>query len=306
MSTSRQPPDLLSLMNDFVFKALFGREEDECRIMLTDFLNTVIYGPNQADRIKEIVYLNPFNPKEHQTDKLSVLDIKVMTAKGIRINVEVQVSNVDNYRKRSLYYWSRLYGEGISESDYYEVLKKAIIVNIIDFNLIQESTRYHTSFLIMEKDEHFVLMDDLEIHYLELGKYKTREDLESITGIELWLTFFKEVGSKPGLEKLKKIAERSETISMALKNLEKISADEVMRIKSLEREMSRRDEISRLKYAEEKGIKKGMEKGMEKGLENTLTALELFRQGKDLDYVREKTGLDQESLIKIQAQAQVR
>lgn len=66
--------NLFSPLNDFAFKALFGRDEDYCYFILIDFLNTVLFTEDDSDFIKELVYLNPFNLKEHQKDKLSVLE----------------------------------------------------------------------------------------------------------------------------------------------------------------------------------------------------------------------------------------
>ncbi len=53
------------------------------------------------------------------------------------------------------------------------------------------------------------------------------------------------------------------------------------------------------KIGEEKGKKIGEEKGI--GL--TLTALEAFRAGKDLEEVMNLTGLERDKLLKIQKQA---
>jgi predicted transposase YdaD len=51
------------------------------------------------------------------------------------------------------------------------------------------------------------------------------------------------------------------------------------------------------------GKKEGLEEGMEKGLEMTLTALQAFREGKDLEEVMNLTGLERDILLKIQIQA---
>ncbi len=53
----------------------------------------------------------------------------------------------------------------------------------------------------------------------------------------------------------------------------------------------------------EKLINEGMEKGMDIGLEMALTALEAFREGKDLEEVMKLTGLEGDKLLKIQKQA---
>lgn len=47
------------------------------------------------------------------------MDIKVKTQKDESIDIEVQINDVDNYRKRSLYYWSKLYGETIKKGQNY-------------------------------------------------------------------------------------------------------------------------------------------------------------------------------------------
>lgn len=120
---------LLSPLNDFVFKALFGREKRESKIILIDFLNAILKF-EEENKITEIVYLNPFNLREFQGDKESILDLKIKTEKGERVNIEVQVNNVDDFRKRSLYYWAKMYGETISESDIYLTLKKSIVMNL--------------------------------------------------------------------------------------------------------------------------------------------------------------------------------
>jgi predicted transposase/invertase (TIGR01784 family) len=57
--------------------------------------------------------------------KESSLDIKVGAGQGERINIEVQLNNVDDFRKRSLYYWRKLYSEGLHESEAYVTLKKS-------------------------------------------------------------------------------------------------------------------------------------------------------------------------------------
>jgi transposase-like protein len=51
---------LLSPLNDLVFKALFGREQKQSKIILMDFLNSVL-NLEEKDKITEIAYLNPFN-----------------------------------------------------------------------------------------------------------------------------------------------------------------------------------------------------------------------------------------------------
>lgn len=192
---SQHIPEILSPLNDLVFKALFSREQEECKIILMDFLNELL-SLKGNDKIIDIEYMNPYNYQESYSDKLSILDIKVKTQKEQRINIEVQVRNEDNFRKRSLYYWSKLYAETISNAQSFDQLKKSIVINILKFNYIKETTKYHSIYKLIEKEEHFLLEDDLEIHYIELEKFNTQKELDQLTGVELWFDFFKEATLK--------------------------------------------------------------------------------------------------------------
>ncbi|WP_449240463.1 Rpn family recombination-promoting nuclease/putative transposase [Desulfoscipio gibsoniae] len=266
--TAGREKHLLSPLIDLVFKALFAREEPRSRIILIDFLNSLL-GLHKDNKITAITHLNPFSYKEFRGDKGSILDIKVMTQTGERINIEVQVNDVDNFRKRSLYYWAKMYSETIAESETYATLKKSIVINILDFDIIHETDRYHTQYSILEKDDGFLLVEDLEIHYFELKKFTAQSRLGGMESVEKWLTFMKEAG-KPGSEELlKELASQKEELAMAMEILGEISADEKLRQEAYAREKARLDAVSRIKYAElkgmEKGIKEGIEKGMEKG-----------------------------------------
>ncbi|WP_347489609.1 PD-(D/E)XK nuclease family transposase [Desulfoscipio sp. XC116] len=73
--TAEQTGNLLSPLNDLVFKALFAREEPRSRIILIDLLNSLL-GLCGDEKIISITHLNPFNYKEYPDDKSSILDIK--------------------------------------------------------------------------------------------------------------------------------------------------------------------------------------------------------------------------------------
>src|SRR5699024_7905677 len=128
---------------------------------------------------------------------------------------EVQVNREDDFRKRSLYYWSKMYAETISEAEAYINLKKSIVINIMDFNIIDETERYHTEYKILEKKELFPLIDDLAIHYIELNKFDAEKNVEHMEAVEMWLTFLKKTGDPESKDILNRLIERSEKIKMA-------------------------------------------------------------------------------------------
>ena len=272
-------------MYDFVFKALFGREDETSKELLIELLNDILRAKGE-DLIVSVEYLNPFNYKEHEFDKLSVLDIKAKTEKGERVNIEVQVKQEDNYRKRSLYYWAKTYAETIGEGESYASLKKTIVVNIMSYNAINESEKLHTHFKLLEREENFTLTEDLQIHYLELPKLPEDKEIEELEGVELWIAFLREAGKEGNEVKLKKLKERSEVMTKAMESLETVSSDEKMLEAYRAREKARRDEISKLAYAEKQGRIK--------------TAKKLFIMGLDISMIEKATELTKEELKEIE------
>nr|WP_288009034.1 PD-(D/E)XK nuclease family transposase [Kyrpidia sp.] len=68
--------ELLSPKVDFVFKRIFGTEEN--KDVLAHFLNSVFEDSGEP-LIADVEILNPFLEKEALSDKLAVLDVKART-----------------------------------------------------------------------------------------------------------------------------------------------------------------------------------------------------------------------------------
>lgn len=294
--------NLLSPMVDIIFKALFGGEDKESKIILIDFLNAVmnLSGENE---IVDVIEMNPYNDRKYRDDKLSIMDLKVKTDKDELIDIEVQINQRMNFRKRSLFYWSKLYGETLKDGEDYDKLKKCVVISLLDFDLIYETDKYHTVFRIKETEDNFELLDDLEIHYLEVKKFF--EDTEYKTELERWIIFMKAAGDEKKESLIERIRSESEVIDMAVKKLEVLSQDEKQRQEYLARQKAIRDEISRKNYAEnlakemhEKGIKEGIKE------EKVRMAKQLLTLGINLEIVKQSSGLSEEEIDKLKEEIQ--
>ena len=104
--------DGLSLTNDFVFKYVFGREENAP--ILLSFVNAVLedsgFRPIASVSIKD-----PINHRRADYAKESVLDIRAVDEHNRQYDIEVQVSDDPSFVNRSLYYWSQLYGNQLAK-----------------------------------------------------------------------------------------------------------------------------------------------------------------------------------------------
>ncbi|MDD2402757.1 MAG: Rpn family recombination-promoting nuclease/putative transposase [Clostridia bacterium] len=271
---------LMSPVVDFVFKQIFAGAYKESKTLLMDLLNAIL-GLKEEEKIEEITYLNPYNDKEYKEGKISILDIKVKTQDDKLIDIEVQINNKDSYRKRALYYWAKMYAETIEEGEAYETLKRCVVVNLLDFKLLPETDKYHSVFRIKDIQDNYELLEDLELHYIELPKFKEQENITSMGELEKWLVFIKEAGNESKQEIVTGIRKESEVIDMAGKILETLSQDEAARQRYYQRQKWLLDEKSMLKYqqiqlarvleqgkkeGEMKGIKKGIKEGIKKGI----------------------------------------
>ena len=299
---------LINILVDFAFKRVFAGEGEESKHILKDFLNSILE-LKDSERIKEIIYLNPFNDRENDNDKQSIMDIKVKTENNEFIDIEVQINNVDNYRKRSLYYWSKLYGETITKGDSYYKLKKSIVINILDFNIINENDKYHNVFAIKEREDNTLFIEDLEIHYIELTKFKTDKNLEEFTELEEWITFLKECSNDGDINVIEKLSKKKEEISVAMEIMNKLSASEIEYQRYLAREKYIHDELSKKEYmkhmievAEEKARKSEEEAKRAKEEAKEETKFELAKNLLDIlddETISLKTGLDIEVVKKL-------
>ena len=137
MNTDRK---LLSLKNDYVFRKVFGNNED----IMADFLSAVLDIPE--DEFEELKIVDPDLLPEYSGDKLSRLDVKVFTKSGIVIDAEIQLRRESGLRRRLIYYTSKIFTEQMTRGDRYNTIKKAVSIVITGFNFITDSKYYHNRY----------------------------------------------------------------------------------------------------------------------------------------------------------------
>ncbi|WP_425362530.1 Rpn family recombination-promoting nuclease/putative transposase [Candidatus Tisiphia endosymbiont of Hybos culiciformis] len=176
---------------DIAFKKIFGVEEN--KDLLISLINSIV---SKEDQITEVKLLNPYNPKNFKSDKLSILDIKAQGEDGKRFNIEIQITDEADYDKRALYYWAKLYTEQLKTAEDYATLSKAIGIHILNFTSILHEDKYHNVFHIVEKDSGLLYFKDLELHTIELNKFTNnpKEQLADIVkkvknSLDMWSTF---------------------------------------------------------------------------------------------------------------------
>ncbi|MCI5121048.1 MAG: Rpn family recombination-promoting nuclease/putative transposase [Candidatus Electrothrix sp. AUS4] len=283
---------------DFVFKKLFGTEEN--KDLLIDFINAFV---SEEDKVRDIVIKNPYNEKEFLDDKLSILDIKAQDISGKWFNIEMQMIDQDYYAQRALYYWSRLYVSQLSTGVNYDKLEKTIGINILNFNCLEEE-QYHNVYKLINVKSGNELIRQIEIHFVELEKYD--ENISNV--MDRWVNFLKKAGEYTQADMPMQLKEIP-TIIKAIEALDNMRLSEKEREKFEARLKWLRDEKAALISAERRGLEKGIAKGLEKGIakgreegaEQKLFEIinNAHKNGLDVSMIKNLVGLSEDQIKKI-------
>ncbi|MCB9795163.1 MAG: PD-(D/E)XK nuclease family transposase [Alphaproteobacteria bacterium] len=173
---------------DFVFKKLLGSPAN--LDLLVDFLDSVLGLP---EPIREVELLNPFNEREFRTDKLSVVDVKAVDARGRRFQAEIQLQAHPALAPRVIFTWGRVFGEQLTAGDRYHELRPTYSIWILDDVLLPDSSASRHHFRLHDPALGVTLSEHLNIHLIELPKWRC--DPDALTRAERWIYFFKDAGA---------------------------------------------------------------------------------------------------------------
>ena len=282
-----------NVLNDYFMRYMFAKEGHEH--ILKNLINSVRIDSNQ-EPFEYIEVLNTFNLKENVFDKESIADVKAKTKSGETIIIEIQRIGNHSFIYRSLYYWAKNYFTNLKSKDIYSDLTPVISINILDFNLIKDIDKPHSCYLIKELETNHILTNHLEIHFLELKKFVTNNNLYE--GLSDW---FKFLNSKDKLEDTMEILVKKNPIMKEVYD----EYNKFINSNDLYNGYSNyeRDYFNVLMLNEEriKGIEEGMKKGIEQGIEQEKYSLARNMKNKnmDLNLISELTGLSVEKIEKL-------
>ena len=292
----QEKPEKMRLTVDYAFKRVFGRNGNEG--ILKDFLESIL-----DIEIKDIIIQNPEIPKNMRDSKIGILDVRAEINGKEIIEVEMQVQNQYNIDKRSPIYITKIYSDQLKEGDSYVKVKKVAVINILNFNYYERNSYHSVGRMKFENSkenekvdmgyilEEQYVTDDLEMHFIELPKFRKKNpDISSKLDQWLWLICGEE-------EKIKMAKNENEKIKEAKSELEKLemSAEDrelyELRLKAI------RDEINIRESGYTDGMKDGEEKGKkQKSIE---IAKNMLKKQIPLELIEELTGIPKEKIEKL-------
>ncbi|MYL57015.1 Rpn family recombination-promoting nuclease/putative transposase [Virgibacillus halodenitrificans] len=275
---------LMDLKVDYAFKQLFGSEKNKDITVI--FLNAILKKSGRKV-IKEIAFTSTESGGEYVDDKQSRLDFLAITDENERINVEIQFTNKYDMVKRSIYYWAGIYRSPLQKRMSYKELQPVIAINIMNFNLFQQTDRFHTMYHLYEDEEKFKLTDVMGYHFIEMPKLIRdwkNGNLDPWNDVLVrWLLMLGMVDYRNKkvyddiYQELEAIAMKDKSVRAAFQNWEQLSMTQEeyfayeSRLKQInDEEAAQREAELRLQEAKEKAIREGREEGKQQGKQEGL------------------------------------
>ena len=216
--------ELLPLTDDYIFKRVFAYKGNES--VLKDFLEALL-----KIEIKGIKITNPEIIPYEKGEKRGLLDIKAEINDGTMLDVEMQMKNERNTDERATEYMGKMISEQLQVGEDYQNLKKSIVIFITNYNFLKRNS-YHSvgrmKFDKTIKDEYVNMGYDkedevaskyIEVHYIELPKFKKKE-LSKFTKLDQWMCIFTQ--NKEGIMLAEK---ENKEIKRAINTLDFLSKD---------------------------------------------------------------------------------
>ena len=291
---------LLPLTSDYVFKRIFGQEEN--KQALKDFLESIL-----EEEILKIEIKNPEIPKNFYDSKYGVLDLKVTLNDKSIVDVEMQMKNEHNIEQRDTFYLASNYVNELKEGEPYTNCKKSIVINILNFMYYNRNEYHSVARMIFEepkeeekvemgyKEEDRYMTKYLEVHIIELPKFKIKNP-KMHTKLEEWLWLF--IGSD---EKVSEASKKNKEIEKIKKKLASMSLSPEERNNYEYRLRAIRDEADAIEYktkqAKEEGIREGLERGTKRRTEEMVK--EMLKNNFTIEQIEIITKLTKEEIERL-------
>ena len=276
--------------------------------VLLDFINAVMISADMKT-FKAVEILNPFNLKSNYKDKETIVDVKCITKNGTVVIIEVQLSGNSRFPERILYYWAMNYSKLLKKGEEYDELTPVISINLLNFNLNKKSSNVHSCYMIYDTKNARLLTDHLQIHMIELKKFKFKDN-NLPKDLNCWLGFFTTKNMEAYMSEIVKekpiMEEAHKRYNNFIRSRLMMSEYEKKEIYQYDKKIALADERrigmrQGIKKGKLEGIKEGIEKGIEKGrlAEQISMAIAMKNKNMDINLISEITGLTIEEIEKL-------
>ena len=285
---------MLLAVNDFVFKFIFGMEER--KELLRSLINLTLERAG-LPLAATLTLRNPFINPKHEDDKASVLDVEATDDHERIFDLEIQLRREPAYAERALFYWSRKYGDQLTEGKNYRELHPVIGIHILDFTLRPDKRHFFKIYRFKDDTDPdpasaLSLTPNATLIMLELPLMPPARDCGRL---EKLLLLLKNEGGDEAM--VKTLTEQDKLLAEIDEAYHKFHADPDLRSIYEGRLKWQMDQATALAVAKDEGLAEGKAEGKADG--KAEAARNLRQLGVSLDIIAKATGLSPEELAKI-------
>ena len=254
--------EIISLKYDFSFKYLFRNEE-----VRRHFISDVLEIP--LEEIRSVRLADTWLWKQYWKQKQGILDVVMELNDDSRVNIELQIRMMSYWDRRSLFYWSKMFTDGLLTGQKYDKLKKCICISILGFRL-DDLPEYHKVYRLRDGAGH-EFSDRMEIHVIELDK-----TLNGAGGVDDWIRLFN-ARTEEELDMLEADA-KSRGVLEAIKEVRVMNLKRTLRMMHEAKLKEIRDRNAREDYVRAEGRAEGKAESILCLLSETGTVPDFLRQ----------------------------
>lgn len=124
---------LIPLKYDFCIKEIMDNET-----VRKHFISDVLEIP--LEDIKSVRVVNPFLWRRYKRQKQGILDIQLELNDNTKINIEIQLKQMLNWKKRTVFYLAKMLTADLRRGENYEKAKKCVAITILcgKFGIMQK------------------------------------------------------------------------------------------------------------------------------------------------------------------------
>lgn len=233
--------------SDIAFKELMRCEE-----VRRQFISDVLGIP--LEEIKSVRLENTFLSRRSRKEKESILDVRILLNDNSEINVELQIRRLAYWDKRSLFYLSKMYTEGLFTGQRYDRLKKCIVISILDF-AGDENPGYYKVYHLRDQEGR-LYSDQFEVHVIELNKELTGNKLDD------WIRLFRVESEK----ELDAVQSGNAGVMRAVEEVRTMNLRKMFRTLYEARLKAQRDQWAIEEAIKEDSMAAGLAEGMTRGM----------------------------------------
>ena len=205
-------------LNDYMFRAVLQTD----LTALKGLVSAVLHLP--MDEISSLEIMNPIELGKSIDNKTFILDIRVSLNNNANLDLEMQVTDLDNWPERSLSYLCRTYDE-LQQGVNYLFARQAIHIGFLDYDLFPDHPEFFAKYQLLNVKNQNLYTDKFTLYVLSLNQLQLATDEDRFWKIDQWSKLFKATT----WEDIKMISENDTSLQSASATLYKLNADELIR-----------------------------------------------------------------------------